>query len=154
MTRSLFRFFAAARRKHNHYSTVVPAVAIQLTIGRSSLYYYSIVVRKQRSSASAATSTSTATTTTKHPSTIMSSADQHHHHQQPDELYTLRTQYMLGHYTAALQEAKQMSRRPISSNALKIEREEYIYRCYIALQQYDKCIVVGADGGQGSPGRY
>ena len=84
----------------------------------------------------------------------MSSADQHHHHQQPDELYTLRTQYMLGHYTAALQEAKQMSRRPISSNALKIEREEYIYRCYIALQQYDKCIVVGADGGQGSPGRY
>lgn len=73
------------------------------------------------------------------------------HHQQPDELYTLRTQYMLGHYTAALQEAKQMSRRPISSNALKIEREEYIYRCYIALQQYDKC-VPSADGSSGSPG--
>jgi hypothetical protein len=82
---------------------------------------------------------------------MSSSADQHHHHQQPDELYTLRTQYMLGHYTAALQEAKQMSRRPISSNALKIEREEYIYRCYIALQQYDKC--VGSGDGT-SPGTF
>jgi Coatomer epsilon subunit len=83
----------------------------------------------------------------------MSSAADHHHHQQPDELYTLRTQYMLGHYTAALQEAKQMSRRPMSSNALKMEREEYIYRCYIALQQYEKC-VMSADGSSGSPGTY
>jgi hypothetical protein len=68
---------------------------------------------------------------------------------QPDELYTLRTQYMLGHYNAALLEAKQMSRRPMSSVALKLEREEYIYRCYIALQQYDKCVSAGD-----SPGAY
>ena len=84
----------------------------------------------------------------------MSSSDpHHHHHQQPDELYTLRTQYFLGHYTAALQEAKQMSRRPISSNALKVEREEYIYRCYIALQQYEKCTMTAASADT-SPGTY
>ena len=78
----------------------------------------------------------------------------HPHQAAPDELYTLRTQYMLGHYNAALQEAKQMSRRPMSSNALKVEREEYIYRCYIALQQYDKCVVMNTNSNAegGSPG--
>jgi Coatomer epsilon subunit len=76
--------------------------------------------------------------------------DGYHASSSPDELYTLRTQYMLGHYSAALQEAKQMSRRPISSTLLKVEREEYIYKCYIALQQYDKCIApndVGSNPG-------
>ena len=89
----------------------------------------------------------------------MSTATDHHQqqHQPPDELYTLRTQYMLGHYTAALLEAKQMSRRPISSQLLKIEREEYIYKCYIALQQYDKCTMMSssnADNTNASPGTY
>jgi Coatomer epsilon subunit len=66
---------------------------------------------------------------------------------QPDELYTLRTQFFLGHYQAALQEAKQMSRRPLSNSALKLEREEFIYRAYIALQQYDKCVSAGDSPG-------
>jgi coatomer subunit epsilon len=66
---------------------------------------------------------------------------------QPDELYTLRTQFFLGHYQAALQEAKQMSRRPLSNAALKLEREEFIYRAHIALQQYDKCVSTGDSPG-------
>ena len=55
----------------------------------------------------------------------------------PDELYTLRAQYTLGHAAAALQEAKQLTRRPMSSS-LQDEREEYVMRAYTSLRQYDK----------------
>jgi Coatomer epsilon subunit len=63
----------------------------------------------------------------------------------PDELYTLRAQFALGHYKAALQEAHQVARRPMSAS-LKVEREEFVRRCYIMLQQYDQC---GSQAGEG-----
>jgi len=63
----------------------------------------------------------------------------------PDELYTLRAQYTLGHFAAAVQEAKQVARRPMSA-ALKIEREEYLHRAHAALHQYDKCEAASGDG--------
>jgi Coatomer epsilon subunit len=55
---------------------------------------------------------------------------------EPDELYTLRAQYWLGHYTLALNEIKSLGRRPGMNPLLKIERDEIMIRCYIALQQY------------------
>lgn len=58
---------------------------------------------------------------------------------EPDELYTLRAQFWLGHYQLALEEAKQIMRRPMKP-ALKAEREEFIQRCYIAMGQSDKVI--------------
>ena len=64
---------------------------------------------------------------------------------EPDELYTLRAQYTLGHYALAVQEAKEVSRRPMSVN-LKIEREEYLNRAYCALRQFDKCATAPGDG--------
>lgn len=51
---------------------------------------------------------------------------------EPDELYTLRAQYWLGHYQLALEEAKTIARRPMSAE-LKDEREEFIQRCQLAL---------------------
>ena len=61
---------------------------------------------------------------------------------EPDELYTLRAQFWLGHYQMALDEGKSIARRPMSPE-LKAEREEFVARCYIALKDYDK--VVGGD---------
>mmetsp|Transcript_18644 Transcript_18644/g.45036 ORF Transcript_18644/g.45036 Transcript_18644/m.45036 type:complete len:293 (-) Transcript_18644:92-970(-) len=61
---------------------------------------------------------------------------------EPDELYTLRAQFWLGHYQMALDEGKSIARRPMSPE-LKAEREELVARCYIALKDYDK--VVGGD---------
>lgn len=63
----------------------------------------------------------------------------------PDELYTLRAQYQLGHYALALAEARQVARRPMPA-ALKQEREEYQMRAHAALQQYDKCVAQSGDG--------
>ena len=63
---------------------------------------------------------------------------------EPDELYTLRAQYWLGHYQLALDEAKSIMRRPMSP-ALKAEREEYVLRCQIAMGQYDRVISASAD---------
>ncbi|KAL3936053.1 MAG: hypothetical protein SGBAC_008550 [Bacillariaceae sp.] len=63
---------------------------------------------------------------------------------EPDELYTLRAQYWLGHYALALDEAKSIMRRPMSP-ALKAEREEFSLRCYLALGQYDKVISASPD---------
>lgn len=57
----------------------------------------------------------------------------------PDELYTLRAQFWLGHYTLCLEECKAVARRPMSPS-LKAEREEFIYRANIAQGQYDKVI--------------
>ena len=62
---------------------------------------------------------------------------------EPDELYTLRAQYWLGHYTLALDEGRAAARRPMSPH-LKSEREELMLRCQLALGQYDK---VMAEGG-------
>jgi hypothetical protein len=56
---------------------------------------------------------------------------------EPDELYTLRAQFALGHYGLALQESKQVARRPMSA-ALQAEREEYAVRALTALRQYAK----------------
>lgn len=57
----------------------------------------------------------------------------------PDELYTLRAQYWLGHYQLCLEECKAVARRPMSP-ALKEEREGFVQRAYIAQGQYDKVI--------------
>ena len=65
---------------------------------------------------------------------------------EPDELYTLRAQYWLGHYTLALDEGRAAARRPMPPH-LKSEREEMIARCQLALGQYDK---VMADGSASS----
>jgi coatomer protein complex subunit epsilon len=58
---------------------------------------------------------------------------------EPDELYTLRAQYWLGHYQMAMDEAKSIMRRPMSAE-LKQEREEFVTRCQIAMKDYDKVI--------------
>jgi coatomer protein complex subunit epsilon len=67
----------------------------------------------------------------------------------PDELYTLRTQYYLGHYNLCLEEAKALSRRPLSTEA-KIEREEFQLRAMTLLKLYDK--VATAAKSNVSPG--
>jgi hypothetical protein len=53
---------------------------------------------------------------------------------EPDDLYTLRAQYHLGHYSLALEEAKTIARRPMSQD-LKAEREEFIQRAQLGLGQ-------------------
>jgi len=58
---------------------------------------------------------------------------------EPDELYTLRAQYWLGHYRLALEEGKAISRRPMPPH-LKSEREEFILRASLALGEYDKVL--------------
>jgi hypothetical protein len=64
---------------------------------------------------------------------------------EPDELYTLRAQYWLGHYQLALEEAKSVARRPMSPN-LKAEREELLTRIHIALRQYEKVTATDTPG--------
>lgn len=54
---------------------------------------------------------------------------------EPDELYTLRAQYALGHYDSCLVESKQLERRTLSPD-LNTERQEYVVRAQTALQQY------------------
>jgi len=68
----------------------------------------------------------------------------------PDELYTLRAQYWLGHYNLCLEEAKSVARRPMAAN-LKLEREEFVLRCQLALKQFDKVLVDSA-GEDRTPG--
>lgn len=67
---------------------------------------------------------------------------------EPDELYTLRAQYWLGHYTLALEEGRQAARRPMPPH-LKAEREEMMLRCQLALCQYD--LVMAEGGGASKP---
>jgi len=64
---------------------------------------------------------------------------------EPDELYTLRAQYWLGHYQMALDEAKGIMRRPMSVE-LKQEREEFVARCHISMKEYDKVIAGDSPG--------
>lgn len=68
----------------------------------------------------------------------------------PDELYTLRAQYWLGHYSLCLEEAKAIARRPMSAQ-LKVEREEFILRALLGLKQYDK-VIAEASSFDVSPG--
>ena len=65
---------------------------------------------------------------------------------EPDELYTLRAQYWLGHYAMALDEARASARRPMPPH-LKSEREELMLRCQLATGNYDKVITDGNNGG-------
>lgn len=65
---------------------------------------------------------------------------------EPDELYTLRAQYWLGHYALALDEARASARRPMAPH-LKSEREELMLRCQLGLGQYDKVMADGGSGG-------
>lgn len=58
---------------------------------------------------------------------------------EPDELYTLRAQYWLGHYSLCINEAKSIARRPMPAQ-LKVEREEFALRSLLALKNYDKVI--------------
>jgi hypothetical protein len=53
----------------------------------------------------------------------------------PDELYTLRAQFWLGHYALAVEEAKSVARRPMSP-LLKEEREEFLARSNLALGNF------------------
>lgn len=70
---------------------------------------------------------------------------------EPDELYTLRALYWLGHYDACVEEAKSISRKPLPSH-LKVEKEQFVLRALLALKQYDKVIhdAVGDDKGAGT----
>jgi len=63
---------------------------------------------------------------------------------EPDELYTLRAQYWLGHYTLALDEGRAAARRPMAPH-LKTEREELVFRCQLALGEYDKIVAGTGD---------
>ena len=67
---------------------------------------------------------------------------------EPDELYTLRAQFWLGHYQMALDEAKSIARRPMS-NALKQEREEFQMRSQLALTKYEAVMA-----NNSTPGTY
>ena len=69
---------------------------------------------------------------------------------EPDELYTLRAQYWLGHYALAMEEAKAVVRRPMSPQ-LKLEREELLLRAQLGLGEYDK-VIAAAQAVSDSPG--
>jgi coatomer subunit epsilon len=57
---------------------------------------------------------------------------------EPDDLYTLRAQYWLGHYGLAIAEGKNLQRRPGLSAALKAERDEFVARSHVALRDQAK----------------
>jgi len=68
---------------------------------------------------------------------------------EPDELYTLRAQYWLGHYGLAMEEARSVARRPMSPE-LKLEREELLLRSQLALGEYDKVIAAASEDRPGT----
>ena len=68
---------------------------------------------------------------------------------EPDELYTLRAQYWLGHYAMAVDEAKSIMRRPMSPE-LKLEREEFALRSQLALGQHNKVIQASEESSEPS----
>lgn len=51
----------------------------------------------------------------------------------PDELYTLRNLFWLGSYQLAINEANSLNKLPAH---LVSEKQEYVYRSYVALEQY------------------
>jgi coatomer protein complex subunit epsilon len=52
----------------------------------------------------------------------------------PDELYTLRNQFWLGNYQQAVNEGNSLTRLP---TGLQVEKQEYMYRSFLALGQFD-----------------
>lgn len=52
---------------------------------------------------------------------------------EPDDLFTLRNHFWLGSYQLAIAEGSGLGRLPES---LRVERDEFIYRSYLALGQY------------------
>lgn len=52
---------------------------------------------------------------------------------EPDDLFTLRNHFWLGSYQLAIAEGSGLGRLP---DSLRIERDEFIYRSYVALGQY------------------
>ena len=71
---------------------------------------------------------------------------------EPDELYTLRAQFWLGHYGLCVTEGKSLGRRPMTPQ-LKAEREEFVTRAMLAMGEYEKVISQG-DVPDVSPGTY
>lgn len=69
---------------------------------------------------------------------------------EPDELYTLRAQYWLGHYALAFDEGRSSARRPMPAH-LKSEREELMLRIQLAMGQYDRVMAEGTTGGDRAP---
>lgn len=53
---------------------------------------------------------------------------------EPDELYTLRNLFWLGNFQQAINEATGLHRLPAS---MAVEKEEFVYRSYLALGQYN-----------------
>lgn len=51
---------------------------------------------------------------------------------EPDELYTLRNLFWLGNFQQAINEANTLNRL---NATLAAEKEDYVYRCYLALGQ-------------------
>ena len=51
---------------------------------------------------------------------------------EPDELYTLRNLFWLGSYQSAINEANGLNRL---NPSLVIEKEDIVYRCYLAMGQ-------------------
>jgi len=64
---------------------------------------------------------------------------------EPDELYTLRAQYWLGHFALAFDEGRSSARRPMPAH-LKSEREELMLRIQLAMGQYDRVMAEGTGG--------
>ena len=53
---------------------------------------------------------------------------------EPDELYTMRNLFWLGNFQQAVNESNSLHRLP---KALVPARDEFVYRSYVALGQYD-----------------
>lgn len=70
----------------------------------------------------------------------------------PDELYTLRAQFWLGHYNLSIDEAKSTARRPMTPQ-LKVEREEFYLRSLMEMKQFDD-VIREASNGEKSPGKF
>ena len=67
-----------------------------------------------------------------------------------DVLYSLRSNFFLGHYQMAIEEGKKVSR---SINAgIKTERDEFVFRSMLALGDYDAVLRSIPDGS--APGTF
>ena len=53
---------------------------------------------------------------------------------EPDELYTMRNLFWLGNFQLAINESNSLHRLP---KTLVPARDEFVYRSYVALGQYD-----------------
>jgi coatomer protein complex subunit epsilon len=62
---------------------------------------------------------------------------------EPDELYTLRNLFWLGNYQLAINESNSLSRIPKHLQSVK---DEFVYRSYLAMRQYDIVLDEISDG--------